>query len=290
MFLNYGFSFTSSALLLKHKKPPKDLFSATCSVLSLNVTVGEHSESLQDFNTVSDQRFKQHAHISAPIKVQLSRSAAGMMWGVTDCNFTVNTKAARAWQCHLRGEESFNETRLTRPEVTHGAHVMSGRVVMAGLWDGRRLHTLRQTHIKPVEDVRMSVMWSRSCCFSFRTFSVSMQMIRSSLWLFCVCLSSLCGSLLPRCVSMSSFFSVFVAVLKICGTFLCLWGCVLGICGLVASLFSHFWRAEVVYECLWLISRYSRWLLLHCVSFPVCLCRCATNPWVISVFVLLFCM
>lgn len=82
----------------------------------------------------------------------------GEMWGVTDCNFTVNTKAARAWQCHLRGEESFNETRLTRPEVTHGAHVMSGRVVTAGLWDGRRLHTLRQTHIKPVEDVRMSVM------------------------------------------------------------------------------------------------------------------------------------
>lgn len=77
MFLNYDFSFTSSALLLKHKKPPKDLFSATCSVLSLNVTVGEHSESLQDFNTVSDQCFKQHAHISAPIKVQLSRSAAG---------------------------------------------------------------------------------------------------------------------------------------------------------------------------------------------------------------------
>lgn len=77
MFLNYGFSFTSSALLLKHKKPPKDLFSATCSVLSLNVTAGEHSESLQDFNTVSDQCFKQHAHISAPIKVQLSRSAAG---------------------------------------------------------------------------------------------------------------------------------------------------------------------------------------------------------------------
>lgn len=132
--------------------------------------------------------------------------------------------------------------------------------------------------------------WSRSCCFSFCTFSVSMQMIRSSFWLFCVCLSSLCGSLLPRCVSMSSFFSVFVAVLKICGTFLCLWGCVLGICGLVASLFSHFWRAEVVYECLWLISRYSRRLLLHCVSFPVCLCRCVTNPWVISVFVLLFCM
>lgn len=109
MFLNYDFSFTSSARLLKHKKPPKDLFSATCSVLSLNVTAGEHSESLQDFNTVSDQCFKQHAHISAPIKVQLSRSAAG--W----CEESLIVTSPWTWRQRERGSVISGERKaLTR--------------------------------------------------------------------------------------------------------------------------------------------------------------------------------
>lgn len=210
MFLNYDFSFTSSARLLKHKKPPKDLFSAACSVLSLNVTVGEHSESLQDFNTVSDQCFKQHAHISAPIKVQLSRSAAGMMWGVTDCNFTVNTKAARAWQCHLRGEESFNETRLTRPEVTHGAHVMSGRVVTAGLLDGRRLHT----HWDRLAS-NLWRMWGCLSCDPGRVVSLSVHFQSLCRWfaLLFDCFVSVCRHFAARCCRVVSPCRHFLASL-----------------------------------------------------------------------------
>lgn len=75
------------------------------------------------------------------VKRRSADQQQGEMWGVTDCNFTVNTKAVRVLQCHLRGEESFNRTVGSHSQRLHGAHVRSGRVVMAGLRDGRRLHT-----------------------------------------------------------------------------------------------------------------------------------------------------
>lgn len=134
-------------------------------------------------------------------------------------------------------------------------------------------HTETDSH-RPVEDVRMSVMWSWLCCFSFHTFSASMLMIRSCFWQFFVCLSSLCGSLLLCCVSMASFFSISVVVLQICGQFLSLCGCFLYICGLIASLFSHFWWGEVVWvpvvDFQTLMVVVVALCLISCVSLSLC--------------------
>lgn len=134
----------------------------------------------------------------------------GEMWGVTDCNFTVNTKAARAWQCHLRGEESFNETRLTWPEVTHGANVMSGRVVMAGLWDGRRLHT----HWDRLTS-NLWRMWGCLSCDPGHVVSLSVHFQSLCRWfaLLFDCFVSVCRHFAARCCRVVSPCRHFLASL-----------------------------------------------------------------------------